>query len=366
MFYPLLMQRFLLLLLAAAGLALGPVAAQTTPPAPGFARLPSGTEYKLFRRDATGKYAPRALTAAPSPTDTSRAGKFMLMHVSYLTGRDSVLQSSRQLTHGQPVPIPLTSGFRKGSPEEAMAILQPGDSAVFRLSADSLFRGRPVPAELRRSGNVLVLQTTAVRLVDQATAMAAAQRLQQDAMAEQQRRAKAHLAEQMPKDNAAIAAYLKANNMTEKAKKTAGGTWYVITKRGAGPLPQTGQTVSVRYRGTVLATGKEFDSSAKHGGTPFDFTLGTGQVIPGWDQGIAMLPKGSTATLIIPSTLAYGSRGAGADIPADANLRFDVELVDVKGTATTPAAKHPAAKPATKHTAKPATKKAAPHKASKK
>lgn len=340
--------------------------AQTTAPASGFERLPSGTEYRLFRRDAAGRYAPRALAAVPSPTDTSRAGQFMLMHVSYLTGRDSVLQSSRQLTHGQPVPIPMPAGFRKGSPEEAFAILQPGDSAVFRLPADSLFRGRPVPPELRRSGNVLVLQATAVRLVDQATAMAAAQRLQQEAMAEQQRRTRAHQAEQLPKDNAAIAEYLKTNNLTAKAQKTAGGTWYVVTKRGAGPLPQTGQTVSVRYRGTVLATGKEFDSSDKHGGTPFDFTLGKGQVIQGWDQGIAMLPKGSTAMLLIPSSLAYGTRGAGADIPADATLRFDVELVEVKGTGTTPLAKRPVAKPAGKPAAKATSKAAAPRKAVKK
>lgn len=339
--------------------------AQTTPAA-GFQRLPSGTEYKLFRRDAAGRYAPRPLAAAPSPTDTSRAGQFMMMHVTYLTGRDSVLQSSRQMTHGQPVPIPMSAGFRKGSPEEAFAILQPGDSAVFRLPADSLFRGRPVPPELRRSGNVLVLQGTAVRLVDQGTAMAAAQRLQQDMQAEQQRRASAHQAEQGPKDNAAIAKYIETNKMTATAKKTAGGTWYVITKRGAGLQPQTGQTVSVRYRGTVLATGKEFDSSEKHGGAPFDFVLGTGQVIKGWDQGIAMLPKGSTATLLIPSSLAYGTRGAGADIPADANLRFDVELVDIKGAATAPT-KKPAAKATGKPGVKrPAAKPTAPRKAVKK
>lgn len=341
--------------------ALPALAQAQTSPTPGFTRLPSGTEYKLYQRDAAGRYAPKQLASLPSPTDTSRAGKFMMMHVSYLTGRDSVLQSSRQMTHGQSVPIPMSAGFRKGSPEEAFAILQPGDSAVFRLAADSLFRGRPVPAELRRSGNVLVLQGTAVRLVDQATAMAAAQRLQQDMQAEQQRRASAHQAEQGPRDNVAIAKYLADNKMTAMAKKTAGGTWYVITKRGTGPLPQTGQTVSVRYRGTVLATGKEFDSSEKHGGAPFDFVLGTGQVIKGWDQGIAMLPKGSTATLLIPSSLAYGTRGAGADIPADANLRFDVDLVDVKGAATA-AAKKPAAKPA----GKAAVKRPAPRKVIKK
>jgi FKBP-type peptidyl-prolyl cis-trans isomerase len=358
--------RFLLPLAALPALA----QAQTTTPTTGFERLPSGTEYRLYRRDAAGRYAPRPLVAAPSPTDTSRAGQFMLVHLSYLTGRDSVLQSSRQLAHGQPVPVPIPTGFRKGSPEEALAILQPGDSAIFRLPADSLFRGRPVPAELRRGGNVLVLQATAVRQVDQATAMAAAQRIQQDVQAEQQRRARAHQAEQTLKDNAAIAEYIKANALTDKVQKTAGGTSYIITKRGTGPLPQAGQTVSVRYRGTVLATGKEFDSSDKHGGTPFEFVLGNGQVIQGWDQGIAMLPKGSSAMLIIPSSLAYGTRGAGADIPADANLRFDVELVDIKGKAATAMAK-PTAKPAAKTGVKYKAKakpgvKAAPRKTVKK
>ena len=88
--------------------------------------------------------------------------------------------------------------------------------------------------------------------------------------------------------------------------------------------------MSVRYRGTVLATGQEFDASAKHGNTPFDFVLGQGQVIAGWDQGVAMLPKGTKAVLYIPSPLGYGERGAGADIPANAVLRFEVEVVDVK------------------------------------
>jgi FKBP-type peptidyl-prolyl cis-trans isomerase len=79
-----------------------------------------------------------------------------------------------------------------------------------------------------------------------------------------------------------------------------------------------------------LATGKEFDSSAKHGNEPIAFALGTGQVIRGWDQGIAMLTAGSKGVLLIPSALAYGTRGAGADIPPNAVLRFEVELVDFK------------------------------------
>ena len=72
-----------------------------------------------------------------------------------------------------------------------------------------------------------------------------------------------------------------------------------------------------------------FDSSDK-AGKPIDFPMGQGAVIPGWDEGIALLNKGSKAILLIPSSLAYGTRGAGADIPANSPLRFEVELVDVQ------------------------------------
>jgi FKBP-type peptidyl-prolyl cis-trans isomerase len=76
--------------------------------------------------------------------------------------------------------------------------------------------------------------------------------------------------------------------------------------------------------------GKVFDSSLdKKPATPFEFTLGQGQVIPGWDEGIMLMSAGGKATLIIPSKLAYGERGAGADIPAYSPLVFDVELISI-------------------------------------
>ena len=323
------MKRFLTIFLLLAAVA-GPARLRAQAPTPGFERLPSGTEYQLFRRDAAGHYQRRPLAVAGDSAYSTREGRFLLAYVTFLTGRDSVLQSSRQQMHNQPIPVPLQAVAKKGGQEEAISLVLPGDSAVFRFSADSLFAGRPVPPELKRAGNVLVVRVVGVRLVNEATARAEMQALQTKMMAEQQAKAKAHSAKQLVKDEAAIQAYLKKNKLTATAKKTPGGTWYVITLRGKGLPPKKGQTVSVKYRGTVLATGKEFDSSAKHGGTPFDFVLGQGQVIPGWDQGIAVLPKGSKAMLLIPSTLAYGERGAGGDIPPNAPLRFDVELVGVK------------------------------------
>ena len=323
--------RFSFLAVAATALLPRLASAQTTP---GFQRTPSGIEYKLFRRDAAGRYQPRPLMVATDSAYSTRAGRALLARVTILTGRDSVLQSTRQQIGNRSAPLPLAPVIKSGDPSEAFSLLLPGDSAVFRFSADSLNKGQPVPPFLKRSGNIVVFQIAAVRVVSQATAMTIMQQLQQQVQAEQAQKEQAQAAPQLLKDNALISAYVQKNGLAATAKKTAGGTWYVVTERGTGALPQVGQTVSVKYRGTILETGKEFDSTAKHGDTPFDFVLGQGQVIKGWDQGIAMLPKGSKATLLIPSALGYGARGAGPDIPANSALRFDVELVDIKGAPT--------------------------------
>lgn len=94
--------------------------------------------------------------------------------------------------------------------------------------------------------------------------------------------------------------------------------------------PAVGDTVLVHYTGT-LTNGTKFDSSLDPGrGEPIAFKLGTGQVIKGWDEGIAKLGIGDQAILVIPSPLAYGERGAGGVIPPSATLIFIVELVDIK------------------------------------
>ena len=326
-FFKYLSMRFLFCWLAALAL-LPAVASAQTAPAPGFQRTASGTEYQLFRRDANGHYAPRPLAPAGDAPYASREGQVLLVYIQYRTDRDSLLMDSRQM-RPEPLPVGLRPSPPRGTIEEAMALLLPGDSAVFRFNADTVFAKslhQPVPPFVRRSGNALRLTIAAKELLT-AEQMNARQ---QAMLAEQQRQLKARAAKQLVKDDAIIQAYIKKNKLTTRAKKTVGGTWYVITLRGKGVLPKKGQTVSVKYRGTLLATGKEFDSTAKHGDTPFDFVLGQGQVIPGWDQGIAALPKGSKAMLLIPSPLGYGERGAGGDIPANAVLRFDVELVGVK------------------------------------
>jgi peptidyl-prolyl cis-trans isomerase A (cyclophilin A) len=112
------------------------------------------------------------------------------------------------------------------------------------------------------------------------------------------------------------------------AKKTASGLYYIIETPGAGAQAVAGKTVSVHYTG-LLTDGTKFDSSYDRK-QPITFTLGKGQVIPGWDEGIALLKVGSKAKLIIPSELGYGANGAGGVIPPNATLIFETELVDVK------------------------------------
>ncbi|GLB49917.1 peptidylprolyl isomerase [Neptunitalea lumnitzerae] len=110
--------------------------------------------------------------------------------------------------------------------------------------------------------------------------------------------------------------------------KTDSGLRYKIIQKGNGVKAEKGKTVSVHYKG-MFEDGGVFDSSFKRN-QPIDFTLGVGQVISGWDEGIALLQVGDKARFVIPSHLAYGSRGAGGVIPPNATLIFDVELVNVK------------------------------------
>ena len=120
----------------------------------------------------------------------------------------------------------------------------------------------------------------------------------------------------------------KFASLKEGMQQTPSGLFYKITKQGNGKQPQKGDVVSVHYAGR-LVNGQEFDNSFRRG-EPIEIPIGVGQVIKGWDEGIMLLKEGDAATLLIPSELGYGARGAGGVIPPNAWLIFDVELVKVK------------------------------------
>ena len=113
---------------------------------------------------------------------------------------------------------------------------------------------------------------------------------------------------------------------------TASGLQITDTQVGTGASPKTGQTCVMHYTGWLYqngAKGQKFDSSVDRG-QPFEFPIGTGRVIKGWDEGVASMKVGGKRTLIIPPELGYGARGAGGVIPPNATLMFEVELLAVK------------------------------------
>lgn len=116
-----------------------------------------------------------------------------------------------------------------------------------------------------------------------------------------------------------LSTYIQTNNIT--VAPTASGLYYIEVKTGTGENAKPRQRATVQYTGRLL-TGTVFDSGT------FSFTLGTGAVIAGWDEGIALMKKGGIAQLIIPSTLAYGATGVGS-IPPFSTLIFDVVLTDI-------------------------------------
>ena len=119
---------------------------------------------------------------------------------------------------------------------------------------------------------------------------------------------------------------------TGKTMPTSSGLQITDSKVGEGASPKTGQTCVMHYTGWLYQNGekgKKFDSSVDRG-EPFEFAIGTHQVIRGWDEGVATMKVGGKRTLIIPPELGYGARGAGGVIPPNATLIFDVELLGVK------------------------------------
>jgi len=120
--------------------------------------------------------------------------------------------------------------------------------------------------------------------------------------------------------------FLAENAKKEGIQSTASGLQYQVLKKGDGPKPKESDTVKVHYRGTLL-NGEEFDSSYKRGEP---VTFGLDQVIPGWTEGVQLMPVGSKYKFYIPSELAYGERGAPPRIPPNSVLVFEIELLGIE------------------------------------
>ncbi len=293
------MKKFLLF--AFAGLVAGffMTSCNQTSKHPGFKKTDTGLYYKFYHRS--------------NDTTSPHIAEFAEVEMVYGTP-DTVIFDSRQLPPNQnPMKIPMIRSIYKGDIYEGIRMMHVGDSAVFQCNADSvfkkLFRMQKFPKGIDSTKDIFF----AIKLVGVKTP----QQLQAEESA--------RMVKEQNKEAKEREAYLKKNNI--KVKPTADGLYFIPEKPGKGPHPKPGDKVSVHYTGYLL-NGTKFDSSRDRG-KPFEFILGKHQVIPGWDEGIALLRKGGTAKLIIPSSLAYGARNMGP-IPPFSTLVFDVQLMDIK------------------------------------
>ncbi len=233
------------------------------------------------------------------------------LNLKYITSKDSLVFDSWKM--GKPIQLKIAKASFKGDLMDGLTLLTVGDSASFLINADSLFTktfGAPRPAFIDSSSflsfTVKVISTTT-------DAVLKAEELKAEK-------------ENAMKENEVIAKYIADKQITPS--KSSSGLMYIISEPGAGEQAQAGKTVKVHYTGRLL-DGTKFDSSLDRN-DPIEFKLGQGMVIKGWDEGIALLKVGGKALLIIPSNLAYGSRGAGGVIPPFSPLTFEVELVSVQ------------------------------------
>lgn len=239
--------------------------------------------------------------------------------VSSIEGKKifSTLDKGKPLTfeYGQPFD---TKGF-----DEAVATMKKGSKATVMIPSSMGFgdKGRK-----DMNGTDLVAPYSPIvydiEILDLKTKAENDKAVKEEAAA-----AKKIADEAMAKEPGLIQQYLKDNKIS--VKPTASGIYYVEKVKGKGANAKAGNKLKVHYTGKLL-NGKVFDSSLdKKPSVPLEFTLGMGQVIPGWDEAFTLMSAGGKATFIIPSKLGYGERGAGSDIPPFSPLVFDVELVSV-------------------------------------
>ena len=278
----------------------------------GFTKLPSTLQYKIVK-DVPGRKA--------------QLGDYMEIHLqnSFKGNRktDTVMFDTRKLNNNMPVPVMIQKAAFGGDIAEAFTMLSEGDSAVLRTPVDSVLKmGFPMmPGVEKGKGQTLdyFIQVVKVRTA-----------------AEMQKETADKASKQNGVDDKLIVDFLKQNNI--QAQKTASGIYYKIDQPGSGAALQQGQQITMNYTGKLL-NGTPFDSNVDPKFShvqPFNFALGMGQVIKGWDEGIALFKKGGKGTLYIPSPLAYADRSPSPNIPANSVLIFDVEVVDVAAASQQP------------------------------
>ncbi len=269
----------------------------------GFTKTDSGLQYKFHVKGDGEKV---------------QLGDILSMDMVYRLA-DSIIFDTR--LGGMPMYLELTEPDYPGDIYEALALMTVGDSATFIIDAEKFFTqtaGMPQLPPFVTSGDLLHFDIVMKKAMDEAGFMEEQQRVMDERMAANEKLAQ--------DEGGILEQYILDQDIKEEPR--ASGLYFVEKEKGDGAKVEAGQTVSVHYEGRLL-DGTVFDSSYERG-TPLDFVVGAGQVIPGWDEGIGLMNVGGKALLVIPSFLGYGERGAGQSIPPYASLVFEVEVVDAK------------------------------------
>lgn len=277
---------------------------------PGYEKLEEGLYIKYFNKNAEG----RAVAI----------GDILTANMQYGT-EDSVLFDTDQ--NGQPVQLRADSGQYQGDLIGAFLGMNEGDSASIKVVADSFFiktARMPESPDFIDSADMITFTVGLTKV---------------QTLEELQAEANAKNAELEAQEASILEQYLADNGITQTP--TESGLIFISTQAGSGKQAEANKKVKVNYAGRLL-DGTYFDTSieelAKEQGlynpqrtyAPFEFQLGVGQVIKGWDEGIAMLKEGGKAQLIIPSSIAYGANPRpGGPIKPFSTLIFDVELIEV-------------------------------------
>ena len=234
-------------------------------------------------------------------------GDYVTLHLEQRTNSDSLFFTTYER---DPITFQVTDPKEYQDPSGWVTYLHVGDSATFYLISDSIYNAGIAPPPFIKAGDTVRFVINIINAQPEADYMS-------DQLQKQNQRVESEV-----KD---IEAVLQQKGISD-FKKSPEGIIYTVQKQGTGPQPQPGQKVKVHYTLSTL-DGQKLESS-RDGGSPFSFTLGQGEVIPGWDKGIPLLNVGSTATLYLPSSLAYGESGSQR-IPPNTPLVFDIEVLDI-------------------------------------
>lgn len=288
----------------------------------GFETSESGLQYQFISKGSSGVQP--------------QEGQIVTLNLSMTNKDDSVIMEAS----GMPIQKVEQMWSIKGGIEEAFSMLSEGDSLVAKIKAGDLYQRTwqmPVPPNV--DAEELITCTIGLENIYDEDDFQKQQAMARVGEIEAYRTQSLYeKKDQMDADIDIIDAYLTKNNI--KAETSKNGMRYTIIEEGSGPKPEVGDKVQVNYTGNVLE-GDYFDTSveddAKEFGLynpgrtyePFEFVLGTGGVIHGWDEGIALLNQGTKARLYIPSPMAYGDQQRSEVITANAILEFEVELIDI-------------------------------------